>query len=178
MPLPVVSVLKGGLAVTEAAAGKPGLPVAESAVGLPVTKVAAGGLPVSYAITAPPDTTAPTITGIVFTSLPGSPTGYVAAENVTLAMSFSEPVFVTPPQPTLTLNVGGIFRTAAYISGSGTSVLNYQWIVLAGSTDANGISINANSFSFNGGTVKDAAGNVMSQIHAAVPDDPAQKVAA
>jgi hypothetical protein len=46
----VVSVVVGGVAVTEVAAGKDGLPITESlnGTGLAVRKVSAGGMPVIY----------------------------------------------------------------------------------------------------------------------------------
>jgi len=48
--IPVVSVVVGGVAVTEVAAGKDGLPITESlnGTGLAVRKVSAGGMPVIY----------------------------------------------------------------------------------------------------------------------------------
>lgn len=52
MALPVITVAKGGIAVTDvtSVAPKTGLPVTESANGrgIAVTKVASGGLPVVY----------------------------------------------------------------------------------------------------------------------------------
>jgi hypothetical protein len=52
MPIPVVTVAKGGLAVIDVTATKPnlGLPVTEAAngFGTPVTKVTTYGVPVTY----------------------------------------------------------------------------------------------------------------------------------
>jgi hypothetical protein len=52
MPLPVVTVVKGGLPVVDVTATKPGLgmPVTEAAngFGTPVTKVTTYGVPVTY----------------------------------------------------------------------------------------------------------------------------------
>src|ERR1041385_6116003 len=61
--------------------------------------------------------------------------------------------------PHLALNIGGTTVQANYASGSGTSSLVFTYTILAGQTDTDGISINANALSLNGGTISDAAGN-------------------
>ena len=70
--------------------------------------------------------------------------------------------------PNLALNIGGTTVQAAYASGSGTSALVFTYTVLAGQTDTDGISIDANSLALNGGTLSDAAGNPATLTHSAV----------
>ncbi|MGE6197940.1 hypothetical protein ACLH0N_21295, partial [Aeromonas media] len=49
--------------------------------------------------------------------------------------------------------------------------LVFQYTVLAGQTDANGISLDANALQANGGTLRDAAGNAATLGHGAVADN-------
>jgi hypothetical protein len=60
---------------------------------------------------------------------------------------------------------------ASYSSGSGTSSLVFAYTILAGQHDTNGISIEANSLTPNGGTIADAAGNAAILAHTAVADN-------
>ncbi|MGE6218166.1 hypothetical protein ACLHZX_21460, partial [Aeromonas media] len=60
---------------------------------------------------------------------------------------------------------------ADYVSGSGTASLVFQYTVLAGQTDANGISLDANALQANGGTLRDAAGNAATLSHGVVADN-------
>ncbi len=52
----------------------------------------------------------------------------------------------------------------------------FTYTILAGQTDANGISINANALSLNGGAITDAAGNAVTLTTAAVTDNASYKV--
>ena len=70
----------------------------------------------------------------------------------------SEVVIVTGT-PRLQLNIGGTLVQANYVSGSGTNTLLFNYTIVAGNTDANGISINANALTLNGGTIRDASNN-------------------
>ncbi len=119
---------------------------------------------------------APTnITGITINSTPANATtGYVAGNIVTARVAFSGNETVTGT-PTLTLNIGGTLRTATYTSGSGTTALIFSYTVVAADADTNGISVNANSLALNGGTITNG-GTAATLTHAAVADDPADKV--
>src|SRR5207244_7012546 len=88
---------------------------------------------------------------------------------------FGEAVTVTGT-PQLQLNIGGTLVNASYASGSGSTALVFSYTILAGQTDANGISINANALSLNGGTITDTAGNVATLTAAAVTDNASFKV--
>ena len=65
---------------------------------------------------------------------------------------------------------------ANYASGSGSTALVFTYIILAGQTDTNGISIGANALSLNGGSITDAAGNAATLTAAAVTDNASYKV--
>jgi hypothetical protein len=69
------------------------------------------------------------------------------------------------------LNIGGTTVQAAYASGTGTTALTFTYTILSGQTDANGISIDANSLNLNSGTISDSASNNAALTHTAVSDN-------
>jgi hypothetical protein len=73
--------------------------------------------------------------------------------------------------PQLTLVVGSSNRTASYASGSGSAALVFTYTIQAAETDANGISVAANSLTLAGGSISDLAGNPATLSHAAVADN-------
>jgi len=93
-------------------------------------------------------------------------TGDVVHVTVTL----SEAAIVTGT-PQLALNIGGATVQANYVSGSGSTALVFDYTILQGDTDTDGISIDGNSLSLNGGTLRDAAGNDATLTHASVADN-------
>ncbi|MBT9512428.1 MAG: DUF4347 domain-containing protein [Acidovorax sp.] len=83
---------------------------------------------------------------------------YALGQNLSFTVNFSESVTVTgSPQLALTLDTGGTVA-AAYVSGSGSSALVFQYTVASGNLDSSGISLGG-SVALNGGTLKDASGN-------------------
>src|SRR5205823_6389198 len=94
------------------------------------------------------DTTAPTVTGVTASNANGA---YTVGDVIHVQVGFDEPVTVTGT-PTLGLSSG----TASYASGSTTSMLIFDYTVLAGDTAAR---LDAASSSALSGTVKDGAGN-------------------
>jgi CshA-type fibril repeat protein len=93
-----------------------------------------------------------TVTSVAITSAPILPAGYTTGDVVTATVVFSDIETVTGT-PTLMLNVGGQLRAATYSGGSGTNTLTFNYTVVNGDNDANGISIDANSLARNGGTI-------------------------
>lgn len=119
------------------------------------------------------DTTAPLVNAVAITSATGIQNSTLTASDVVSAtVTMSEPVTVTGT-PQLALNVGGVSRTASYDSSSSTpTALVFKYTILAGDTDANGISVTANSLATAGGrTIADAAGNAATLSHPAVTDN-------
>ena len=118
---------------------------------------------------APPDVTAPTISDVALTSNPGDDDTYVAGDTVQATVTFSEDVSVTGA-PQLELDIGGTARTAEYRSTSGAAVM-FGYTVQAGDNDADGIAINANQLTLNGGAI--VAGSVHDAVltHDGVADD-------
>ena len=79
---------------------------------------------------------------------------YKLGETIQATVSFSEVVTVSD-LPQLTLNIGGIGKPAAYVSGSGTTQLVFEYTVVSGDEDTDGVSIDGLS-----GTVTDTTGNL------------------
>ncbi|WP_233202433.1 Ig-like domain-containing protein [Limnohabitans sp. JirII-31] len=118
------------------------------------------------------DTTAPTVSSVAITGATGIQNSTLnAGDVVSVTVTMSEVTTVTGT-PQLALNIGGNTVQASYASGSGSTALVFSYTILAGQTDANGISIDANSLALNSGTLKDAAGNVATLTHSAVTDNP------
>jgi len=99
------------------------------------------------------DTTAPSVQSATG---PASAT-YVPGQFLSFALTFNEAVTVTGT-PRLTLTIGSTTRYADYLSGTGTSTLNFRYTVQAGDADADGIAV-ASPIDLNGGTIGDVATN-------------------
>jgi hypothetical protein len=110
------------------------------------------------------DTTAPT--GSLNNTAPVSSTtangNYYTGAVINLAVQFSEAVFVntTSGTPRLQLETGAIDRYAIYTSGSGTNTLSFSYTVQAGDSSADLDQVSSSALELNGGTIKDAAGNI------------------
>ncbi|CAN1497043.1 VCBS repeat [Burkholderiaceae bacterium] len=119
---------------------------------------------------------APVASSAAITSSTGIQNNFLnEGDTVTATVNFGEKVYITGT-PQITLNLGGTLVQADYVSGSGTNAIAFSYTILAGQTDANGISINANSLNLNGGTLKDAVGNNATQNFALVADNISYKV--
>ena len=115
---------------------------------------AAGSLGANKALVI--DTTAPTVTGVSSTLADGS---YKAGQVIPVTVTFSETVTVTGT-PRLTLSTGSPATTAVnYTSGSGTSVLTFNYTVAAGNTSPDLDYAATTSLALNGGTIQDLATN-------------------
>ncbi|NWJ90769.1 hypothetical protein HX856_06025, partial [Marine Group I thaumarchaeote] len=116
------------------------------------------------------DTLLPSVSSIVI-SASGIQNNFLnAGDNVSVTATFSENVPVTGT-PQLTLVVGSDNRTATFASGSGSAPLVFQYTILAGDNDTNGISIGENALALNSGTIRDAAGNNATLTHSSVADN-------
>ncbi len=98
------------------------------------------------------NTTAPTVTSVASTSLAGA---YGVGAVITVNVTWSQPVVVTGT-PHLALNSGG---TANYAGGSGTSTLNFTYLIAAGQ-NANPLDdASTSALTLNGGTIFDTVTN-------------------
>ena len=110
--------------------------------------------------------TVPTIESVAVTSDPGEDGGYAIGDEIQVGLTFSEAVTVTGI-PQLTLDVGGLRRTAAYSEGSTTTQLLFTYTVPSGDEDTDGIAVVANSLALNGGAIR-AGGTNATLTHAAL----------
>lgn len=117
------------------------------------------------------DVTSPTISSIAITSDSGAQNNTLnAGDTVNVTVTMDEATNVTGT-PQLALNIGGSTVLADYASGTGTTELVFSYTILAGQTDIDGISVDTDSLSLNGGTLRDAALNNATLTHAAVGDN-------
>ena len=97
-------------------------------------------------------TTAPTVSTVAVTSNPGTDETYAKGDTIEVGLTFSEAVTVTGA-PYLLIDLGGTKRRADYNSGTGATQLKFQYTVLAGDDDDDGIAVVANSLTLNGGSI-------------------------
>ena len=99
---------------------------------------------------------------------------YRIGDDVQVTVTFSENVTVTG-SPELELAIGSNNRTAGYESAEGSTVV-FSYTVTEGDSDSDGIAINANKLTLNGGAIKDAANNDASLSHDALAAQDGHKV--
>jgi len=120
-----------------------------------------GGTPARLNFT-PPDTSGILVDGVppqitsLYAPLPGI---YGQGQVLTFIARFNEPVLVVG-QPSLSIVVGSSNRTASYVSGSGSNLLTFQYIVGPNEQDLDGITIkNTLQLQLPNDLVRDVAGN-------------------
>ena len=151
--------------------------------------VGLSGLDGPSLVLAQANTTAPTVSSVAITSDPdendadlgdyesGGPgrsslssawaSGvYRIGDDVKVTVTFSENVTVTG-SPQLELAIGSNNRTAEYESTDGSAAV-FSYTVAEGDSDDDGIAINANKLTSNGGSIKDAANNDADLSHNAL----------
>jgi hypothetical protein len=77
---------------------------------------------------------------------------------ISIQITFSEVVNVAGGTPTLTLNTSPA-RTASYVSGSGSTVLTFDYTVISGDTSADLDYASTTALALAGATIRDAALN-------------------
>ena len=121
------------------------------------------------------DTTGPTVETVRITSSAGSDRTYAVEDPIEVTVTFDETVVVTGT-PRLTLNLGGQNRTADYLSVNRGAAVKFEYRVARGDRDRDGVSIDADSLSRGGGTIRDGARNNAQLDHAAVAADSRHQV--
>ena len=99
----------------------------------------------------------PTVSSVLFESLPANGAVYERGESVQVAVRFSEPVTVTG-MPQLALAVGSATRAAAFDS-SEQEYVRFRYRVQEQDHDGDGIGVAAEGITPNGGTIVDGADN-------------------
>ena len=131
-------------------------------------------------VAAQADTTAPTVSSIAITSDPDddsfgdahfpsyarAPGVYGIGDDIEVTVTFSENVTVTG-SPKLYLNIGGSSKTAGYLKAEETAVV-FSYTVAEGDRDTDGVAIDANKLTLNGGSISDAAANDADLSHDAL----------
>ncbi len=125
------------------------------------------------------------ISTISLTSTPADAASYHTGEVIAATVSFvntaggAAATELVTGTPTLQLDIGGVMRTATYVSGSGTANLVFNYTVVAADVDLDGVAVPANALSLNGGTINNGASSPMAATltHAAVAASAADKVA-
>jgi len=101
------------------------------------------------------DLIAPTVSSVSSNKANGS---YKTGDVIDVRVTFSETVTVTGT-PRITLETGATDQNVNYSSGSGSTVLVFNYTVQAGDTASDLDYVATNSLALNSGTIKDAAGN-------------------
>ena len=115
--------------------------------------------------------TPPTTTGVLVDAVapvalavtPHPAGSYVTGQTLSFAVVFDGNVDVIGT-PSLPLDIGGTPRAAAYVSGTGTNTLTFEYTILSTDQDGNGITVDPSNITAG---VVDAAGNAAT--YAAVP---------
>ena len=112
------------------------------------------------------DTTAPTIDRIFVSTRPdGGASAYKVGHTIGIGVSFTEKVTVTgTPQLQITIGTGTV--TADLNTHEG-HLISFDYEVVQGDADSDGVSVAADSITLNGGTITDAAGNDAVLTHTA-----------
>ena len=118
------------------------------------------------------------ITSIAITSDPGSDEFYAEDDVIEVSVTYNEAMNVTGA-PQLELDVGGTPRQAGYDSGrSSATVLKFRYQVGDTDLDLDGVSVDANKLTLNGGSINTRAAPVEpgSLLNPALADDSGHRV--
>lgn len=124
-----------------------------------------------YTLSVAPVASAAKVSSVALTASDEATYGTLNAGDkvtVTVTMDANTIVDTAGGLPRIALNIGGTTVYATYASGSGGTELTFEYTLQAGESDADGISIDADSLSANGGTLQDASGNDADLTHGAV----------
>ena len=120
---------------------------------------------------------------VAVSSSAGADSAYAIGETISLTATFGGTVTVTETTagalvvgPRIAFTLGDATRHAVYASGSGTAALVFNYTVVAGDEDTDGIAVGADALDLNGAVITDATSNPAVLDHAAVAADPAHKV--
>lgn len=110
----------------------------------------------------------PKVTEVEIVSTPQAGATYATGEAIEVEVTFDEQVHVTG-EPVLTLSIGAHSRDAAFATGSGTTRLEFRYVVQEGDLDEDGISIAPNAL--RGGVIEDSVGNAAVRTFRGLPAD-------
>ena len=132
-------------------------------------------------VSAQDDTTPPTVSSIAITSDTGDDESYWEddgiygiGDGIEVTVTFSENISVTGT-PRLELDIGGASKSAEYESTQGSAVV-FIYTVAEGDADSDGIAVEADKLTLNGGSIKDEAENVANLSHNTLADQGGHRV--
>ncbi len=119
----------------------------------------------------------PKFSSLAVTSSPATGDTYQTGETIKAELTFDQTVTVDEtggtPRVTIELQSEGVGAPVEhyfdYASGSGTATLVFEYVVQAGDSDDNGITIPAKALKLNGGTIRSANGTDL-HLEGGVPD--------
>lgn len=120
------------------------------------------------------DERSPTVAEVALTSATGARNDTLnEGDTVTVTVTMSEPTEIdAAAEPArIELIVGDARVEASYVSGSGSTRLNFEYTVQPGDRADDGIAVPADALMAEAGSWRDDAGNVADLSHAAVADD-------
>ena len=118
------------------------------------------------------DTTPPTVSSLEITSDPGDDGTYGTADTIRIAVTFSEDVAVTgTPQLELEFDDQGSSNKLADYSSSNGAIVVFEYTVAVGESASDGLAIEADRLTLNGGTIQDPSGNDAVPTHSAYGPD-------
>ena len=94
---------------------------------------------------------APSVTSLAITSTPKVGDVYYLGETISVEVALNEPVTVTSG-PELTLDMGGVERSAHYQESSSTTVLTFEYVIFVSDRDGDGIAVAAGELRLNDNT--------------------------
>ena len=105
--------------------------------------------------------TAPAVTAVSISAAPGGDNSWDAGDAVDAVLTFDEAVTVdtTNGTPSVVVKLGEheVEKTAAYVSGSGTTALTFRYTVASGEGPYSEALLEADSLALNGGTLRSTA---------------------
>ncbi len=116
------------------------------------------------------------VTGVAFTSDAGADNVYVTDDVIEVSVTFGAPVVVdtTGGTPYIKVAIGDSVKRAEYSAVDATNLtLTFSYTVTASDNDQEGIAIEADSLTLNGGTIKQQGTDFDADLaHGAVDEDP------
>ena len=123
---------------------------------------------------------APTVSSVAISGATNAQNSLLnTGDVVSITVTFSSAVTVNTSggTPSIAIDIGGVSRSAAYSSGSGTTSIVFAYTIASSeTTDTDGISIGANAISLNSGTMKDSSNQNATLTHSAVSANSSFKV--
>ena len=120
----------------------------------------------------------PQVSDLAITSRPLNGNTYTPGQTVTVTVTFTSPVVVNRNggAPTVKMRIGEDDRHALYKSGSRTTELVFEYMVVTGDADADGVTITADALRRGGGKIQLPAGLDAVLTHDAVAPDSQHRV--